>query len=165
MAFRDLAILEYQNLCLGAKPASSPPSVDSLAGSLSTLLLVAKCVLTTLIMKLLTSLVWASAAVGVFSAAPEAYVYVSTTSGHPNTKVRTASPNEARLLFAQRLGLSNYYSLGEASDSFLELLNNYGSPQKQLLGEERPRNRLLAIVEGVETPEGISEDEGTLKEI
>ena len=109
-------------------------------------------------MKLINALWWASAVAQVCAASPEAYVYLSDKSQQDNTPPSSVSPNEARLLFARRLGLSRYHSLGDASESTLELLNAYGGPQEQLFGgkrwEEHPR-RLLAIVEGVQQPEGI----------
>jgi hypothetical protein len=108
-------------------------------------------------MKSLAILSLASAVAQVIAASPEASVYLSDSSQQHHTKPPSISPLEARLLFAQRLGLSSYDSLGDVSDSTLELLNLYGGAQKQLFHEEQWQSpsRLLAIVEGVEHPEGM----------
>ena len=108
-------------------------------------------------MKLFTALPWVGTITQVYSASPEANVYLSDHSGRHDTKPPSIYPSEARLLFAQRLGLSIYHSLGDASDSTLEFLNTFGSQQKQVFPEdywqEEP-SRLLVIVEGIEHPEG-----------
>ena len=110
-------------------------------------------------MKLFTILSWAGTIAQAYSASPVAHVYLSDHSGRHVTKPPSISPSEARLLFSQQLGLSNYHSIGDASDSTLEFLNTFGGPQKQLFTEdywqEEP-SRLLVIVEGIEHPEGTS---------
>ena len=111
-------------------------------------------------MKLFTAIPWAGSIAQAYSASSVAHVYLSDHSGRHDTKTPSISPSEARLLFAQRLGLSNYHSLGDVSDSTLEFLNTFVGPQKQLFTEdywqEEP-SRLLVIVEGIEHPEGISD--------
>lgn len=108
-------------------------------------------------MKPLAVLSLASAVAQVYAASPEAYVYLSDASQQHHTKPPSKSPHEARLLLAQRLGLSSYHSLGDASESTIEYLNVYGGAQKQLFHEiqwQHP-SRLLAVIEGVEHPEGM----------
>lgn len=99
----------------------------------------------------------ASAVAQAYAASPEAHVYLSDSGQQHHTKPPSISPHEARLLLAQRLGLSSYHSLGDASDSALERLNIYGGAQKELFHEEQWQspNLLLAVVEGVEHPEGM----------
>jgi hypothetical protein len=108
-------------------------------------------------MKPLAVLSLASVVAQVYAALPEAYVYLSDGRQQYHTKPPSISPHEARLLFAQRLGLSSYHSLGDVSESTLEHLNLYGGAQKQLFHEEQWQSlsRLLAVVEGVEHPEGM----------
>lgn len=109
-------------------------------------------------MKSLTALCWASAIAQVCSATPRAHVYVSDSKRH-NTKPCSISIDKARSLFAQRLGLSNYHNLGDVSDSTLDLLSEHGGRQLPLLSDkmdEEHTHRLLAIVEGIEHQEGIS---------
>ncbi len=108
-------------------------------------------------MKPLAVLSLASAVAQVYAALPEAYVYLSDGRQQYYTKPPSISPHEARLLFAQRLGLSSYHSLGDVSESTLEHLNLYGGAQKQLFHEEQWQSpsRLLAVVEGVKDPEGM----------
>lgn len=111
-------------------------------------------------MKTITALCWASSLTQAYSASSDAYVYFRGSSSNAFKLLATApsiSPSEARLIFAQRLGLSTYHSLGGASDSTLELLNEYGGQQQPLFHDEHSQaqpNKLLAIVEGVESPKG-----------
>ncbi len=109
-------------------------------------------------MKPLAVLSLASAVAQVNAVLPEAYVYLSDCSQQHHPKPPSISPHEARLLFVQRLGLSSYHSLGDASESALEHLNLYGGAQRQLFHETQWQNpsRLFAVVEGIEHPEGMS---------
>lgn len=108
-------------------------------------------------MKSLAVLSLVGAVAQAYAALPEAHVYLSDGSQQHHSRPPSISPHEARLLFAQRLGLSSYHSLGGVSESTLEHLNIYGSAQKQLFHEEQWQSpsRLLVVVEGVEHPEGM----------
>ena len=105
-------------------------------------------------MKALVGLLSASAAFVASTVAGEALVYTSeswlrqTPADPPSI-----SPNTARLLFAQRLGLSQYHSLQDTDESTLEILNVYGGNQQQIFTQkERSRDaeKLLLVVEGVD---------------
>ena len=111
-------------------------------------------------MRLIAGLVWAGAALEASLISAQALIYISDASrlsskaGSPSI-----SPNTARLLFAQRLGLSQYHSLEGADESTLDILNTYGGEQQQIFAQdERPPDpeRLLLIVDGVSNPEGWS---------
>jgi len=108
-------------------------------------------------MKSLALLSLAGAVAQASAALPEAHVYLSDSSQQDHSKPPSISPHEASLLFAQRLGLSSYHSLGDVSESTLEHLDLYGGAQRRLFHEEQWQgpSRLLAVVEGVEHPEGM----------
>ena len=109
-------------------------------------------------MRLLTALCWASATAHVYSTlSSEAAVYINLDIPvQHDGKPPSLSPSEARLLFAQRLGLSQYHSLGEVDQNIFEILNTYGEWKKPLFSEDRWHNprRLLVIIEGVQYVEG-----------
>ena len=110
-------------------------------------------------MKLLLGLLWVSSALEACFVAAEAFIYISDVpplSSKADTP--SISPNTARLLLAQRLGLSQYHSLEGADESTLDILNTYGGKQQQLFTHEehtRSNDRLLLIVDGVARPEGL----------
>lgn len=64
-------------------------------------------------------------------------------------------PATARLIFAQRLGLSEYHTLGDADDDALRQINAYSASLKRFpwLAEERPA--IFAVIEGVREVPGI----------
>ena len=108
-------------------------------------------------MKLLAGFLWT--ALGACSVAAEALIYTSDVPP-PASRAGTPSisPNTARLLLAQRLGLSQYHSLEDADESTLDVLNTYGGKQQQLFTHEehiRSNDRLLLVVDGVTKPEGL----------
>ena len=108
-------------------------------------------------MKALAGLLWAGAAFEAYTVAGEALVYTSESwlRQTPATPP-SISPHTARLLFAQRLGLSQYHSLQDADDSTLGILNTYGGEQQQIFARENGGGeKLLLVVEGV--------DEGSLR--
>ena len=109
-------------------------------------------------MNLLLGFLWLSSALEACTVAAEAFVYTSDVPLSSNAETPSISPNTARLLFAQRLGLSQYHSLEGADESTLDILNTYGGKQQQLFTHEehtRSNDRLLLIVEGVTKPEGL----------
>ena len=109
-------------------------------------------------MKLSTGLFWVGCALDSYLVAAQASIY---TSDAPPLSLKVGSPlispNTARLLFAQRLGLSQYHSLEGADEATLDILNTYGGRQQQLFRHEEPTSgigRLLLIVDGVANPKG-----------
>lgn len=110
-------------------------------------------------MKLFAALAYASISLQVFAASPQASVYIFDRARHQsNQEPPSLSPITARLLLAERLGLTRYHSLGSADERTLEILNKYGGSQEQLfIDEDRVKNiqKFLLFVEGVERPNGI----------
>ncbi|ESZ91047.1 hypothetical protein SBOR_8566 [Sclerotinia borealis F-4128] len=61
------------------------------------------------------------------------------------------SPNEARLVLAQRLGVSQFHDVGSVGSSAIKYINKFGGQIKSLF-EDAPKNsaaELVMIVEGV----------------
>lgn len=104
-------------------------------------------------MKALLGLLWASAALGAYTVLGEALVYTSESwLRQTPAEPPSISPHTARLLFAQRLGLSQYHSLQDADESSLAILNNYGGQQRQIFDSEdgfHGAEKILLVVEGV----------------
>ncbi|CAF9931153.1 MAG: hypothetical protein HETSPECPRED_007813 [Heterodermia speciosa] len=108
-------------------------------------------------MKSLVGLILACVAVRISAASSEAQVYIFPESTQPQSQPPSISPNDARLLFAQQLGVSEYHSIGDAGESTLHLLNACAGRQRPLFSDEGRNGpwRLLLIVEGVEHPEDL----------
>jgi hypothetical protein len=102
-------------------------------------------------MKLSTSLLL-PALVGAAAALSDASVYIFQRDSLPETsKPPTLTPEQARLIFAQRLGTSQYHGLGDASESTLSYINGFGGRGESLFEDtvdDRP-SELVLIVEGV----------------
>ena len=110
-------------------------------------------------MRVLAGLAWASIALQVRGASHEATVYyLDKNSTPPNALPPSVSPTTARLLLAQRLGLSQYHSLKNADASTIEQLNSLDLSQTPIFRDEELDEkvaRVLVIVEGCS--EGIRE--------
>ena len=104
-------------------------------------------------MKALAGLLWGCAALEAYIVAGEALVYTSESwSRRTPAEPPSISPHTARLLLAQRLGLSQYHSLQDADDSTLGILNTYGGEKQQIFApkdESHGAEKLLLVVEGV----------------
>lgn len=109
-------------------------------------------------MKALAGLFSAIVALESYTVVGEALVYTSESGSRPaHAEPPSISPHTARLLLAQRLGLSQYHSLQDADESTLDILNTYGGQQEQIFAREdgsQGAERFLIFVEGV--------DEGSL---
>lgn len=88
---------------------------------------------------------------GAAYAIPDAKVYLfpqdeASTPSHPPA----LSPEEARLVFAQRLGVSQYHSLDRADDDALSYINRFGGRQKQPFeaGDHGEAAELVLFFEG-----------------
>ncbi|PQE20399.1 arsenate reductase protein [Rutstroemia sp. NJR-2017a BBW] len=91
--------------------------------------------------------------VSTVSAATEAPAYLfqgqkwPSNSGSPPA----LSPTEARLVLAQRLGISQYHDIGSVKDSAIKHINKFGGQLKSLFNDA-PKDKaaeLVMIVEGV----------------
>lgn len=101
-------------------------------------------------MKLSTSLLL-PALVGAAAALSDASVYIFERDAPTSSNPPTLTPEQARLIFAQRLGTSQYHGLGDASESTLSYINSFGG-QRELLFEDAVGDKpaeLVLIVEGV----------------
>ena len=94
---------------------------------------------------------------GAASAISDAKVYLfqddewSTASDPP-----TLSPEDARLVFAQRLGVSQYHSLDDAGEDTLAYINRFGGRQDRLFeaGRDNKAAELVIFAEGASTKKG-----------
>ncbi|KAG9231905.1 hypothetical protein BJ875DRAFT_381886 [Amylocarpus encephaloides] len=103
-------------------------------------------------MKLSISLL-APALIGIVSAASKADVYILQRDELPNTSNPTLSPEQARLVFAQRLGAAKYHDLAGASEDAFSHINNFGGSQESLF-EDATQDKaaeLILVVEGVQS--------------
>lgn len=111
-------------------------------------------------MRLTTGLLHAFAMLHQICAAlPSAYVYTVDASlkHEPPSEPPLVSPTAARLLFAQRLGLSKYHTMDRADEDTIELINRFGGTQDLIFddGTERKADqKVLIFIENVERPEG-----------
>ncbi|KAL2063249.1 hypothetical protein VTL71DRAFT_5054 [Oculimacula yallundae] len=99
----------------------------------------------------LTSSFLLPALIGAVSAATDANVYIFDGARRTATNTPTLSPEQARLVFAQRLGTSQYHGIGDASESTLSYINEFGGQHESLFQEttEDKAAELVLIVEGV----------------
>lgn len=91
------------------------------------------------------------AVIGAASAITDANVYIFDAARKPTSNPPTLSPEQARLVFAQRLGTSQYHGIGDASESTLSYINKFGGQHESLFQDttEDKAAELVLIVEGV----------------
>jgi hypothetical protein len=95
-----------------------------------------------------------------------AWTAQSSSLGHvlyfdPESKPHESSdsiqPSTARLILAERLGLSSFYSLANSDSDAIRQIDSYGRSQKHLFEHAQvsdSQSRVLLLVEGVENPKG-----------
>ena len=107
-------------------------------------------------MKLSWGFVFSSLYCSVAAAKPgRVYVYDPVAKAPPQPQ--SVSPETARLILAQRLGLSRFHSIQHANDETIQQLNAYGGRQQKLFGREdreRTRAHVLVWIEDVEDATG-----------
>jgi hypothetical protein len=70
--------------------------------------------------------------IGVASATSEAIVYIFQGTEWPNSvDPPSLSPEQARLVIAQRLGVSKWHGLGDSSDSKISYVNEFGGVSRE----------------------------------
>lgn len=89
--------------------------------------------------------------------ARHAFVSVPSSSHAPFLPSdRTVSPSTARLVLAQRLGVSEYHSVDDADVQSIEILNSFGNDRQESIldgtKQDEERRKVLFFVEGVEDP-------------
>ncbi|PVH81571.1 hypothetical protein DL98DRAFT_559873 [Cadophora sp. DSE1049] len=89
--------------------------------------------------------------IGAASAVTDASVYILDAAKRPSTNPPSLSPEQARLVFAQRLGASQYHGIGDASESTLSYVNKFGGQHESLFQGKTDDKaaELVLIVEGV----------------
>lgn len=102
------------------------------------------------IMKLQASLLL-PAFIGAASAFSDATVYILQGKESPKTSgnLPTLNPEQARLVFAQRLGVSQYHGLGDASEDTLSYINVFGGSRESLFNG-LPGDKAVELVMVVE---------------
>ena len=97
---------------------------------------------------LLPALVGAATAAAI----AEGNVYIFQSDERPSiSNPPTLSPEEARLVFAQRLGVSQYHGIGDASDSTLSHISTFSGRQESIF-QDSGRDKaaeLVLLVQGV----------------
>ncbi|KAB2574474.1 putative endoplasmic reticulum membrane protein [Lasiodiplodia theobromae] len=89
------------------------------------------------------------------AAAPQARVFVQDLDAPAHLGTQTAptlSPDTARLIFAQRLGLSQYHSLKHTDDDTIQYINDFGGSRHQLFDDDQlgdEAKHVMLVVEGV----------------
>jgi hypothetical protein len=71
------------------------------------------------------------------------------------TTAETVDPATARLILAQRLGLSQFHSIADAGDAAIRQVNSYGGQSQELFGwggHEESKARVMIVVEGIRDP-------------
>ncbi|KAJ4287211.1 hypothetical protein N0V90_012609 [Kalmusia sp. IMI 367209] len=93
------------------------------------------------------------------SAAPAGHVYIHDPSRRPSPQAAsTVNPETARLILAQRLGLSRFHSIKDPSEETLKQINAFGGRKQKLFGGENPdrtQAQVLVWIEGAEDAEAI----------
>ncbi|ORY15022.1 hypothetical protein BCR34DRAFT_585369 [Clohesyomyces aquaticus] len=82
------------------------------------------------------------------AASPKAglvYVYDPDTPA-TSQQSPSVSPETARLILAQRLGLSQFHSIKDASDELIGQLNAFGGRQQRPFGVDNIRNKAQALI-------------------
>lgn len=94
----------------------------------------------------------------VRSTASSGYLYIFDPDlPAVHDQVPSLSPDAAKLLISQRLGVSQFHSLKDADEQTISFLNKNSSPQRLLSISENEggrMTRLLVVVEGVEDADG-----------
>lgn len=94
------------------------------------------------------------------AAAPQARVFVQDLDAPAHLGTQTAptlSPDTARLVFAQRLGLSQYHSLKHTDDDTIQYINDFGGSRHQLFDDDQfgdEAKHVMLVVEGVKDTAG-----------
>ncbi|KAE9964630.1 hypothetical protein BLS_008185 [Venturia inaequalis] len=98
----------------------------------------------------------ASATIAAASAVANVYTFDHDGSSSPRTSSsETIDAETSRLIFAQRLGLSQFHTLKTTDDEALRRINAFGGRQRPLFAADKPAegpSKVMIVVEGVEDP-------------
>ncbi|KAF2675254.1 hypothetical protein BT63DRAFT_409355 [Microthyrium microscopicum] len=100
---------------------------------------------------------WLFGAAALVSASSSGQVLLLESPHQPaTTSADTVSPKIARLIFAQRLGLSDDFSISGFEPAEIQQVDRYGGPQQHPMAGAPPKgSRVLIVVDGVEKSEDI----------
>ena len=101
-----------------------------------------------------------SALLAIPATARQAYISVPQASKHQSDQI--VSPDTARLVIVQQLGLSDYHSSDALSPETVDILNSHGGQDRDSLfgqaADQRRRRKVLLFLEGVEEPKSMFND-------
>jgi len=103
-------------------------------------------------MRLLPTALWSSLLCAGATVAGDAAVYLYDPATSRSVAPNRVSPETARLIFAQRQGISQFHSLESLDKERLSQIEQYGGKPQQLLGLDDERDMLrrpMVVVEGV----------------
>lgn len=109
-------------------------------------------------MRLLRSSLLGAASVSIAAASAVANVYLYDHDGSSSlhtSRSETIDAETSRLIFAQRLGLSQFHTLKTTGDEALRRINDFGGRQRPLFAAEKPAkgpSKVMIVVEGVDEP-------------
>ncbi|KAI9662495.1 MAG: hypothetical protein M1821_008662 [Bathelium mastoideum] len=89
------------------------------------------------------------------------FVDEANSASTPTLEQPTLSADTARLLFAQRLGLSSFHALQDVDEEALKYINHYAAPPQRLFGDQRSTKRPQAMII-VEEVEQLEDDDSSL---
>lgn len=84
--------------------------------------------------------------------------FVDSPASQPVAARETVSPKTARLIFARRLGLSDYYSVDSSADEELRHIDAFGGPQQELFAQwhGQTQSRVVVLVDGTSQSQGMT---------
>jgi hypothetical protein len=98
----------------------------------------------------------ASATLTAASAVGKVFVYDHDGPSSPHTSnPETIDAQTARLIFAQRLGLSQFHTVSTADDEALRRINDFGGRQRQFFAADNHAegpSKVMLVIEGVDEP-------------
>jgi len=100
---------------------------------------------------------WLAGAAAVSASASGEVFYVDSPASPSVVGRETVSPKIARLIFARRLGLSDYYNIDTSADEELHHIDAFGGPQEQLFSQwhGQTQSRVVVLVDGISQFKGI----------
>ena len=105
---------------------------------------------------LLYTLSYGVSVVATSSTIAQVFVHDPNTASVSAPEQPTVLADTARLIFAQRLGLSSFHALQDVNEEEIRHINQYAVPQRKLFGHESltKRSQAIVIIEDAERPEG-----------
>jgi hypothetical protein len=101
-------------------------------------------------------LVAASATLTAASAVGKVFIYDHDGSSSPRTSnPETIDAQTARLIFAERLGLSQFHTLSTVDDEAIRRINDFGGRQRPIFATDKPAegpSKVMIVIEGVDEP-------------